>query len=43
MAPTLPAPPALLLMFLCLFVYFTGLICCIPLPQLTHVLVFGSL
>jgi hypothetical protein len=41
-APTLP-PPVLLLLFLCLFVCYIGLICCTPLPLFTPVLVFGSL
>jgi hypothetical protein len=29
----------LYLLFFCLFVCFIGFICCIPLPQFTHVLV----
>jgi len=45
---TSPTPPPstgllLYLLFLCLFVCFIGLICCISLPQFIPVLVFGSL
>jgi hypothetical protein len=43
MASTPPAPPALLLLFLCLFIYFIKLICYTHLSLFIHVLVFESL